>query len=156
MNTTRRNFIKASVFAAVFAGNGLSASPSFAAKFPVGLDELPNEVFSDHFLYLTSEDFKKQIGARFSLIREKEIFAAELLSVKQTLRPTKIAQHLYGGSRRKLTKETFTLSFQAAASDFSQGTYQVWHPTLGQFDLFLVPGASEGDQTTVHAVINRI
>lgn len=155
MKTTRRNFIKASVFAAVFAGNGL-ASRVFAAQPSAVSDELPREVLADRLFYLTSEDFKRQIGAPFSLIREKEVFAAELSSVTQTVRPPKIAQHLYGGSRRKLTKETFTLSFRSATEDFSQGTYQVWHPALGQFDLFLVPGTGEAGQVLVHAVINRI
>lgn len=153
MNTTRRNFIKASAVAAIFAGTDLFASLASAAEFSGGM---PNGTSADRLLYLTSEDFKKHIGAQFSLIGEKEVIAARLLDVTHTVKPIKVAQYLTGRSRQKLLKETFTLSFQVSTDDFSQETFQVWHPNLGQFDLFLVPGAKEREQVLIHAVINRI
>jgi hypothetical protein len=156
MNTTRRNFIKSSAFAAFFAGTGLFSSLASASENSVAQGELSNDVLGDRLSYLTSEDFKKHIGTQFSLIREEEVITAQLLGITQTIRPIKIAQHLSGGSRRKLTRETFTLSFQTLTDDFSQATYQVWHPNLGQFDLFLVPGSKQGDQIFINAVINRI
>ena len=156
MNTTRRNFIRASAFAALFTGTGLFSSLVSASENSVAPGNLPDEVLGDRLFYLTSEDFKKYIGAQFSLINENEAITAQLSGIAQTIRPTKIAQNLSGGSRRKLTKETFTLSFRALTGDFSQATYQVWHPNLGHFDLFLVPGSKQGDQIVINAVINRI
>lgn len=153
MKTTRRNFIKASVIAAVFAGSDLVASATGNSS---AFGNLPDETLSDRLFSLTSEDFKKHIGGQFTLIRDKKVISAQLAEVVQTVRPIKIAQHLSGGSRRKLVRETFTLSFQTPDSDFSQETYRVWNPSLGQFDLFLVPGKNEGEQVFIHAVINRV
>ena len=151
MNTTRRNFIKASAFVAVFAAADLFKSPVHAAS-----SDLPSELLADPLFYLTANDFKKHIGAQFSLIQENGVMSAELSSVVQIVKPPKMAQNQRGGARRKLTKETFTLSFRASDGNFSQTTYQVWHPSLGQFDLFLVPNVNDGNQTLLHAVINRI
>jgi hypothetical protein len=156
MNTTRRNFIRASAFAAFFAGTGLFSSLASASENSVAPGELPNDALGNRLFYLTSEDFKKYIGAQFSLTRENDVTTAQLMGVTQTIRPNKIAQNLSGGSRRKLMRETFTLSFQSLNGDFSQATYQIWHPNLGQFDLFLVPGSKQGEQISINAVINRI
>ena len=156
MNTTRRNFIRTSAFAAFFAGTGLFSSLASASENSVASGGLPDDALGDRLFYLTSEDFKKYIGGQFSLIHEKEVTTAQLLDVTQTIRPIKIARNLSGASRRKLTKETFTLSFQVLNGDFSQATYQVWHPNLGQFDLFLVPSSTQGEQILISAVINRI
>lgn len=156
MNTTRRNFIKSSAFAAFFAGTGLFSSLASASENSVAPGELPDDVLRDRLFYLTSEDFKKYIGAQFSLIRENDVSTAQLLGVTQTIRPVRIARNPSGESRRKLMRETFTLSFRVLNGDFSQATYQVWHPNLGQFDLFLVPGSKQGEQIFINAVINRI
>lgn len=155
MNTTRRNFIKASALATLFTGTGLFKSVAFASEnSPLG--ELPNEVFGDRLFYLTSEDFKKHIGGQFSFMGDKEVITAELSGVTQSVKPIRIARQSNGSSTRKLTKETFTLSFRVSSGDFPQATYQVWNPNLGQFDLFLVPSGKGHDQILVHAVINRI
>jgi hypothetical protein len=156
MNTTRRNFIKASALAAFFAGTDLFASTASAAENSAALGELQTEISGDRLFYLTAEDFKKYIGAQFSLIGEKDVVNAELSSVAQSVKPPGIARSLNKASSRKLTKETFTLSFRVPSGGFSQATYQVWHPNLGQFDLFLVPSGKGHDQILVHAVINRI
>ena len=62
-------------------------------------------------------------------------------------------------SRNQTTRnrgaECFTLSFKLP-SDALQATYTVFHPQLGTFNLFLVPGKSDQADSLLHAVINRI
>ena len=157
MNTTRRNFIKAGAFVAVFAGTDLFASLVSAAETSDDLfAPIPSGILADPFYFLTAEDFKKRIGANFSLIRGNGTTTAQLYNVTQSVRPTGNTQNSAATSPRTVTKETFTLTFQAPAGNFSQTTYKLWHPNLGQFNLFLVPGAKVSGMMLLHAVINRI
>jgi hypothetical protein len=48
----------------------------------------------------------------------------------------------------------FVLSFQSSAQPLAQGTYAFQHPTLGKFQLFIVPG-SQGSQSYT-AVFNQL
>ena len=156
MNTTRRNFIKATAIAAVFAGTDLFASLVSAAETSHDpLAQTPGEILADPFYFLTAEDFKKRIGANFSLIRGNSATTVQLYKVTQSVRPTGNTQNS-AASTRTVTKETFTLTFRAPAGDFSQATYKLWHPNFGQFNLFLVPGAKASGMILLHAVINRI
>lgn len=157
MNTTRRNFIKATAIAAVFAGTDLFTSLVSAAETSHdALAQIPGEILADPFYFLTAEDFKKRIGANFSLIRGNGVTTAQLYKVTQSVTPTGNTQNSAPASTRTVTKETFTLTFRVPAGDFSQTTYKLWHPNLGQFNLFLVPGAKASGMILLHAVINRI
>lgn len=156
MNTTRRNFIKATAIAALFAGTDLFASLVSAAETSHDpLAQIPGEILADPFYFLTAEDFKKRIGANFSLIRGNSVTTVQLYKVTQSVRPTGNTQNS-AASPRTVTKEAFTLTFRAPAGNFSQTTYKLWHPNFGQFDLFLVPGAKVSGMILLHAVINRI
>lgn len=156
MNTTRRNFIKATAIAAVFAGTDLFASLVSAAETSHDpLAQIPSEILADPSYFLTAEDFKKRIGANFSLIRGNGATTAQLYKVTQSVRPTENTQNT-SASAQTVTKETFTLTFRAPAGNFPQATYKLWHPNFGQFNLFLVPGAKASGMILLHAVINRI
>lgn len=155
MKTTRRNFIKAAAIAALFAGTDMFASLGSAAETNDPFAPIPSETLADPFYFLTAEDFKKRIGANFSLIRGNGATTAQLYKVTQSVRPTGNTQNS-AASTRTVTKETFTLTFRAPAENFPQTIYKLWHPNFGQFNLFLVPGAKASGMILLHAVINRI
>jgi hypothetical protein len=153
MNISRRNFIKLGS-AAFAATNFLIPLSANAAKKTNGVfGALPPEALADPFLYLTAADFKKYVGTEFSLITESGKTAAVLSNVTQ-VKPAKSADGSSKNSRRQPVAETFTLSFKLSKDGFRQETYRLWHPGLGEFDLFLVPEASR--KSSLHAVINRI
>ena len=53
--------------------------------------------------------------------------------------------------------EGFTLHFTGSYSQrFGQGTYEVTHPTLGKFAVFLVPVGPTGVDQQYEAVFNRL
>lgn len=156
MKTTRRNFIKAAAIAALFAGTDMFASLGSAAETNDPFAQIPSETLADPFYFLTAEDFKKLIEANFSIIAGNSVTTAQLLKVTQTVRPTASTQSSATTAPRTVTKETFTLTFRSVSGNFSQVTYRLWHPNLGQFNLFLVPGTKVGGKTTLNAVINRI
>ena len=53
--------------------------------------------------------------------------------------------------------EGFTLHFTGSYSQrFGQDTYQVTHPTLGKFEVFLVPVGPTGADRQYEAVFNRL
>ena len=81
---------------------------------------------------------------------------AVLSNVAKAQKPIEAVGRFGNAFRRKTTAENFMLSFRLPASDFSQSTYRLSHPNLGQFDLFLVPGVGESNENLLHAVINRI
>jgi hypothetical protein len=157
MNTSRRNFIKTGTLAAVFAGTNLftvgfcSAQEKSAAS-----GELPEKVFGDPLLHLTAANFREYVGTEFSVLTDVGGAVAVLSNVTETQQSVEPVRRFGDAFRRRTRAENFVLSFRVSASDFSQATYRLRHPNLGQFDLFLVPGSSENNENLLHAVINRI
>jgi hypothetical protein len=53
--------------------------------------------------------------------------------------------------------ESFSLEFRGPRARFlAQGTYQLEHPALGSFPLFIVPVGLEGEEYRYEAVFNRL
>ncbi|HSK72349.1 MAG TPA: hypothetical protein VK892_11670 [Pyrinomonadaceae bacterium] len=154
MKITRRRFILLGS-AAVIAGNNLLTPFAAEAQKTSGFSgALPAKNFSDPLSYLTAEDFKKYVGTEFLLITENGKTSAKLSNLTQTKKPAKTARPADKASSGKAVAETFTLSFRAVKSGFSQNTFRVWHSGIGEFDLFLVPDSKGA--FLLHAVINRI
>lgn len=157
MNKSRRNFIKIGSSAAVFAGTNLLTSVfSSAQEKSAASREFSSQVLGDPLFGLTSENFKKYVGAEFILITDRQTVSATLSNVTQVTMPIKSKQTFKQAIVGNMIAENFMLSFQLSAKNFPQATYQFWHPNLGQFPLFLVPGERKKGQTFLHAVINRI
>ena len=114
---------------------------------------LPPEVLANPFYYLRADDFKKYAGTEFLLFTETGAIAIVLLEVTQA-KAAKSARRVSRNSSQPVTSETFSLSFKLPTEGLKQETYRLQHPSLGEFDLFLVPEAR--GKFLLHAVINRI
>lgn len=154
MNISRRNFVKLGSAACVFAVSGALKSVSAAPDKGGSLFALPAETFADPLFQLTSEEFKKYIGGEFILLTKIGALSAILSDLTQTVKPIQTARRAVRNAVYKAPAETFTLAFRVSGENFVQKTYRVWHPKMGEFDLFLVPHAAA--ETMLVAVINRI
>lgn len=146
MKFSRRHFIKlGGATAATIFGFG---SFTFGQKKSVTAGDFPAEMFADPLYGHGADDFRKYLGTDFTLMTEGAMISAALVAVNSSvIRRNK--------NNRNIKAECFTLSFRLP-SDAPQATYTVFHPNLGNFDLFLVPGKSDKAESLLHAVINRI
>lgn len=129
MKFTRRNFVKISGLAA-FAGLAL---PNFAFGQVLGNDVLASQ---------TAESFRAFVGTEFYISGENLSMPAVLTEVRDFPTETKAG-------------ECFSLVFEIRARKAQQATYNVFHPAVGNFELFMTTGKSEKRGALV-AVINRI
>ena len=152
MNISRRNFIKLGSAAAFVGTSFLTPVAATGQKTHGSLSALPPEALDDPLFYLRAADFKKYIGTEFLLFTETGAIAAILSDVTQH-KTIKSIRRL-GKNSNQPGAEMFSLSFNLPKEGFTQATYRLQHAGLGEFDLFLVPEAS--DKFLLHAVINRI
>lgn len=151
MNKSRRDFIKIAVVAA--AAGLLNSVPSASAQENADAGSTANDAAGDVLSGATAADFKQYVGAEFMFLTGAGATAAVLSEVSETIVKSKRPRRLPPGRR---AAQNFVLSFRTAAGEFPQATYRLWHRAFGEFDLFLVPGGSGADDSTVlHAVINR-
>jgi hypothetical protein len=128
MGFTRRDFIKFGGIAAV-STIGLSGQV-FAAKGGADL------------AHLNGDAFRGLIGTEFVVSTAEVSVSATLSEVRDFTKPSKKG-------------ECFLLVFDARAERVEQATYSVFHPQIGNFDLFLTEGKTKHGPTLM-AVINRI
>ena len=146
MKFSRRNFIKlggASMVAVLGCGGA-----AFGRKKSFFAGNFPSETAADRLFGYSANDFRKYLGTKFSLKNGSAAFTVVLAAVKSSVIPANTANQNIGA-------ECFTLSFDLP-SNAPQATYTVFHPNLGTFDLFLVPGKTNESRSLLHAVINRI
>ena len=146
MKFSRRHFIK--LGGATAAGVLGFGSFAFGQKKSFFANGLPDGMLADPLFGYTADEFKKHLGTGFTLMTENAAITAVLTAVKSSV----VSRNKSARNRRA---ECFTLSFQLP-SDAPQATYTVFHPQLGTFDLFLVPGRSDKTESLLHAVINRV
>jgi len=128
MKFTRRDFVKLSGFAAV-ASIGFSGS---------AFGKTTNDVLSIQ----TAENFRRLIGTEFYIWRDDFTASATLTKVEDFPKPVR------GG-------ECFSMSFETRLKNAEQGTYNIFHPTLGNFELFLTEGRN-GKRCVFLATVNRL
>jgi hypothetical protein len=133
---SRAGFLKAGAAAAVTVGTG----PLGRATAAAGATRDPN-----FFLHLGT--YRPLVKSKFTLQFPHGPVDATLLQAKNL------------GDRGRwetARRECFSLLFEVAKSEpVAQGTYQVSHPTLGGFSLFLVPVGPSPDGVLLEAVVNR-
>lgn len=129
MKITRRNFVKISGFSA-FAGLAL---PNAGLGQTVSCDFLATH---------TAKSFLAFVGSEFYVSGENFSMPAVLTEVRDFPPPTK-------------TGECFALVFEVRAKAPPQATYSVFHPSIGNFDLFMTAGKT-GKRALLIAIINRI
>lgn len=144
MSISRRNFFKvggiSAVTAIVLGKPVLGQSRKFSGSRP-----------KDQLMSLLNEDFRLQIGSTFNLYAGGSLTQAVLTSVD-----TFTDKATRNRKNRRMSVSCFSLRFEVASdSRLEQATYDVRHDVLGNFPLFLVPGAAANGQHLLHAVLNR-
>ena len=128
MNFSRRSFVKLGGAAAV-ASFGFSGLAFGQTK-------------DDVLTKMTSGSFQRLTGSKFYITGNNISAPATLINVKDF--PNKPDKG-----------ESYSLEFQVSVRNLREGIYQVWHPELGNFDLFMTGGKS-GKRSFLIATITRI
>jgi hypothetical protein len=128
MKFTRRDFVKLGGFATI-AAFGFSGS-AFAGTND---DVLSNQ---------TAESFRQLIGTEFYIRRERSSISARLVKVEDFPNKTKKG-------------ECFLLVFETSLKRVEQAIYNLYHPNIGNFELFMSEGLI-GRRRTLVATINRL
>lgn len=143
MSINRRNFVKAGVLAAAVAAFPLRAIMGQSFKERDGNPgETPPEQ-TDPLANYSKSSFVSYLNSIFQIQTVSGAIAVTLAKVDDMSAPK-------GG-------ECFSLLFRGSSKTLKQDTYTVVHPSLGTFQLFIVPAGF--DQNGAHeytATINRL
>ena len=141
-NFTRRKFIGTAVVAGALAVSSGSAVGQIASiKTDVAGRDALSKLSWDTFLPFVNTDFTFGEGLNAVTLR--------LVDMKDS-RPL-------GGKARSVGQENFVLKFTGPGrSPLKDGTYQVNHFNLGDFDLFITANGHQGRLNVYTAVINRV
>jgi len=149
MSITRRKFLKAGTLVALASAIPLKAAGQQVRK---GNDGNPidqsKDVVADPLSGYTRAAFSSYLNSIFRLYTGYSTIDVALVEVKD-LMP--------GAATEQTGAECFSLQFRGGSTALSQYTYGIEHPSLGTFQLFLVPGGADnnGVQSFV-ATINRL
>ena len=146
MSVSRRNFL--------VAGQALLAAAAFPRKFFGAAATLD----AASLLSWTKETFQPLVNSSFA-VRTGPLVATwlTLLSVED-MNPKHPSQTAPVGSGTKVPKtpppvvDTFALHFHGTGEKLQQETYELEHPSLGRFSLFIVPSGA----TTYTAIISHV
>ncbi len=143
MSTSRRRFLKAGAFAAVFAVIPLRNVLGQEWKSRDGNPGEEPAAQSDVLSYYSKASFKSYLNSVFQLHTVFGIVEVTLLQVDDMPAPR--------------NGECFSLLFRGGSRALRQDTYTLVHPSLGTFSLLLVPTGSDrnGAQGYV-ATLNRL
>jgi len=138
MSTSRRRFLKASAFAAMFAAVPLT--DTLAKTWKANYVEDPQDDALSNYSKATFESYLQSI---FQLHATSGIVEVTLVEVGD----------LPGSSGG----ECFSLQFRGGSQPLKQGSYQLDHAALGSFTLLLVPSGSDSNGAQGYvATINRL
>lgn len=142
MSVSRRRFIRSGAMTGLAAGLMLKTN-----SFSFGRDLNQPQNHAASFIY-SRANFEPHVGSNFRLHQGKQSLDLTLLNLTDYQKP-------FGAARTSRAKNTecFVLSFRAPKNLSHASTYQLEHPTLGKFDLFMT---RNGDRNKMIAVVNRI
>lgn len=151
MNTSRRNFLRASSLAGVAAAIAASLPKVAKGRTRPAAAILPEEVYATPLYNLSHNNFTNHIGTLFTFEHPTKGNVALRLVDVADLKP------LYG-KHRPSGKESFALTFIGPLNQkFRQGTYKVTDSKLGPFELFIVPSHEKSPRGRLYeANINRL
>lgn len=132
MKYSRRDFIKAGALATSFI-------PAFNI-FGFGRANDVNETPSSQ----NYDSFGKLIGSQFTFFKADSSATGVLIEVKSFETPGK-----------RMRGECFSMVFELDADNYPGDTYQIFHPSMGMFELLTVGGRSEKTSLLI-GVINRL
>ena len=143
MSDSRRKFLKVGVLTALFAAVPLKSALGQSKKTPNGNAGKKPEAQSDPLANYTKATFTYYLNSVFALHTTAGVIAVTLLRVDDLPAPT-------GG-------ECFSLLFRGGSHAEGQDTYTLDHPSLGTFQMLLVPiGTDEYGAQGYLATINRL
>jgi Domain of unknown function (DUF6916) len=152
MSVSRRRFIVAGTLAAAAVGLADVPAALAAASRPRGLpDGIPDTVWNDPLWLLTMADWKRSVGLTFSLAlagrRVARVRLERVLNLATRQRP-----------RPAAGQECFSLLFRGPRlKPLAQDVYAMETPSLGRFDLLIVPVLAHGKRNVYYeAVVNRV
>ncbi len=150
MSITRRRFLKAGTLVALSAAIPFKAAGQQIRKGNDGnpIDRNPPELAQDALANYNKAAFTSYLNSIFRLYTGYSTVDVALVEVKD-LTP--------GAATAQTGAECFSLLFRGGNTALKQNTYRIEHPSLGTFQLFLVPGSPDdnGAQSFV-AIINRL
>jgi hypothetical protein len=149
LSITRRKFLKAGTLLALSLGAPLNLV--FGQQGNKGGDGNPfdaQDLAADPLAHYNRAAFVSYLNSIFRLYTGYSTIEVALVEVKD-LAPDPAAA--------ATGKECFSLLFRGGTTALRQNTYTMDHPSLGRFQLFLVPGAPDdnGAQSFL-AIINRL
>ena len=147
MSISRRKFLRAGTLVALSAAIPVSVfGQNRKARDVNPGDQLPAQ--TDPLAHYTRSAFSSYVNSIFQLYTGYSVVEVELAEVKD-LMPA--------GASTANGRECFSLLFRGGSKALPQNTYRIEHPSLGSFQLFLVPGAPDdnGAQSYI-AIINRL
>jgi hypothetical protein len=158
MSTSRREFIRAGGLLALSAGLSLglanaALSQRKSAASPrkgAGL-EIPQQSQRDPLFHMTRTTFTQYLNTTF-VIDPGYTFPIEtkLIEVRDMRSAGDQQKNLPG-------KDCFVLAFKISGEEtLKQGTYQIRHDALGNFELFIVPTTNKQGELFFEATINRL
>lgn len=147
MSISRRKFLRAGTLVALSAAFPISVFGQNRKENDGNpVDQLSTQ--ADPLAHYTRSAFSSYLNSIFQLYTGYSVVEVALVEVKDLL--PAVATPANGS-------ECFSLLFRGGSVALPQNTYRIDHPSLGRFQLFLVPGSPDdvGAQSYV-AIINRV
>ena len=141
MSVSRRRFLKSGALGGLAAAIMLKSN-----TFAFGHNSNQSVDHAAAFDYSRAH-FKPHLGSTFRLCQGKKTLDLTLIDLTDYQLPSRT------NNIKARTTESFVLEFQAPQNLSHASTYQLDHPKLGKFDLFLSPN---GGRNNMIAVVNRI
>ena len=141
MSVSRRRFLRSGALGGLAAGLMLKSN-----SLAFGQDSNQPVEHAAGFNY-SRANFEPHVGSTFRLRQGKQMLNLTLVNLTD-YQPSRTART----SRAKST-ESFILAFRAPRNLSRSSMYQLEHPKLGTFDLFI---SRNGDRDNMTAVVNRI
>lgn len=141
MSVSRRRFLRSGALGGLAAGLMLKSN-----SFALGHDLNQSSAHVASFNY-SRANFEPHVGSIFRVGQGTQMFSLTLVSLTD-YEPSRTAS----SSKAKGT-ESFVLAFRAPGNLSRSSMYQLEHPKLGTFDLFI---SRNGNRDNMTAVVNRI
>ena len=143
MTISRRKFVRATILAATFAAAPLKTVLGQSWKERDGNPGEKPPVQTDPLANYSKAAFVSYLNSIFQIETVSGVVAVTLAKVDDMPAPK-------GG-------ECFSLLFRGGRATLKQDTYMLVHPSLGSFELFLVPAGSDQNGAREYlATINRL
>ena len=141
MSTSRRDFLKKGTIVAL-----ATSVPFSLVQRAAGNSALASPVAPELYPGLSKADFAAQLNTEFLVNKAPGQVALKLVSVTDLM-----------GREQFSNKEGFSLIFRGEPNALVQKTYQIKHPTLGQFSFLIVPVMGDRNRKQHYeAIINRL